>query len=60
MRQPDASSVNIYSFDKAEPLKRLYGHNSFIYAIKTTTEDGAVTSGEDGTIRVWSGECAYH
>ncbi|KAK1923997.1 WD40-repeat-containing domain protein [Papiliotrema laurentii] len=50
------ASVNIYSFDKAEPLKRLYGHNSFIYAIKTTTEGGAVTSGEDGTIRVWSEE----
>lgn len=50
-----SSLVNLYQFDKSEPVRSLSGHTSFIYSI-AALPDGAVSAGEDGTLRVWSGE----
>lgn len=53
------SLVNIYSFDKPEPTRSLSGHTSFVYSISAMPDgSGAVSSGEDGTLRVWSGKLA--
>ncbi|ORX35613.1 PLAA family ubiquitin binding-domain-containing protein [Kockovaella imperatae] len=49
------SLVNVYSFDKPSPLRSLSGHTSFVYSVNTFPDgSGAVSSGEDGTLRVWS------
>lgn len=57
-----SSNVNIYSFDKPSPIRTLSGHTSFVYSIATFPDgSGAITTGEDGTMRVWSGKlvCRY-
>ena len=49
------SLVNIYSLDKAEPKTSLSGHSSFVYSITAFPDgSGAISTGEDGTMRVWS------
>jgi len=47
--------VNIYSLDKAEPKTSLSGHSSFVYSVVAFPDGkGAISTGEDGTMRVWS------
>ncbi|KAL7422039.1 hypothetical protein Q5752_003812 [Cryptotrichosporon argae] len=46
--------VNLYAFDRAAPVRTLEGHTSFVYAVAALKDGGAVSSGEDGTVRVWS------
>lgn len=53
------SLVNLYSFDSPSPEQSLSGHTSFVYSITALPGvTGAVSSGEDGTLRVWSGEAS--
>lgn len=50
------SLVNLYAFDKPAPVQSLSGHSSFIYSIAALPDgSGAISAGEDGTLRVWSG-----
>lgn len=47
--------VNVYSLDKAEPKTSLSGHSSFVYSVVAFPDGkGAISTGEDGTMRVWS------
>lgn len=47
--------VNLYSFDSASPIQTLSGHTSFVYSVTAFPDGtGAISSGEDGTLRVWS------
>jgi phospholipase A-2-activating protein len=47
--------VNIYSLDKTEPKTSLSGHSSFVYSVVAFADGkGAISTGEDGTMRVWS------
>ena len=49
------SLVNVYSLDKAEPKTSLSGHSSFVYSVVAFPDGkGAISTGEDGTMRVWS------
>lgn len=50
------SNVNIYYFDRPDPVRTLSGHTSFVYGVAALPGGGAVSSGEDGMLRVWSGE----
>jgi phospholipase A-2-activating protein len=52
--------VNVYSLDKAEPKTSLSGHSSFVYSVSAFPDGkGAISTGEDGTMRVWSSTCPY-
>jgi phospholipase A-2-activating protein len=51
------SAIHCYAFDKVEPIRVLSGHSSFVYAIAALPDGGVISSGEDKTLRVWSGEC---
>ena len=56
-RLAHASLVNIYDLDKPKPVQSLSGHSSFVYDVTALPDgSGAITSGEDGTLRVWSSE----
>jgi WD40 repeat protein len=47
--------VNVYSIDKTEPKTSLSGHSSFVYSVVAFPDgSGAISTGEDGTMRVWS------
>jgi len=47
--------VNVYSLDKADPKTSLSGHSSFVYSVVALPDGkGAISTGEDGTMRVWS------
>lgn len=49
------SLVNLYSFDQPSPQNTLSGHTSFVYSVTALPDgSGAISSGEDGTLRVWS------
>jgi WD40 repeat protein len=51
-----SSLVNLYSFDNTSPIRSLSGHTSFVYSVSALPDgSGAISSGEDGTMRVWSG-----
>ena len=50
-----SSLVNVYSLDKEEPKASLSGHSSFVYSVVAFPDgQGAISTGEDGTMRVWS------
>lgn len=47
--------MNLYSFDSPSPVRTLSGHTSFVYSVTAFPDgSGAISSGEDGTLRVWS------
>jgi phospholipase A-2-activating protein len=49
------SNVILWAFDKPNPVKIFNGHTSFVYSVVALPNgEGAVSSGEDGTLRVWS------
>lgn len=52
-----ARLLNVYSFDRPAPNQSLSGHTSFVYSVAALPDgSGAISSGEDGTLRVWSGK----
>jgi WD40 repeat protein len=54
-RADRGSLVNIYAFDKPQPVTSLSGHTSFVYSVSALPDGtGAISAGEDGTLRVWS------
>ena len=49
------SLVNVYEYNKSAPKSSLSGHSSFVYSVSAFPDgSGAISSGEDGTLRVWS------
>ncbi|EIW66002.1 hypothetical protein TREMEDRAFT_41188 [Tremella mesenterica DSM 1558] len=48
------SLVNFYTFDRPAPVRSLSGHTSFVYSVSALPGGGAISAGEDGTLRVWS------
>jgi phospholipase A-2-activating protein len=54
------SNVILWAFDKPNPVKIFNGHTSFVYSVAALSNgEGAVSSGEDGTVRVWSRTYPY-
>ncbi|KAJ9116223.1 hypothetical protein QFC24_006814 [Naganishia onofrii] len=50
-----SGNVILWSFDNPRPVQVLNGHTSFVYSVATLPNgEGAVSSGEDGTVRVWT------